>query len=170
MKKGGNTELILYQHIGMGDGRQGNNPWLLELPDPITRATWDNFAMISVQMGKELLGIDISNARDADKYEVHMTKPVLTIKAGNKEITVPALIVPGMNENTIAIAVGYGRKSLNEEDTSKNIGRAAAGAGKNAFPLATFNGTTIDFFAGDVAVTKTSENLYSGSNTNSCFL
>jgi molybdopterin-containing oxidoreductase family iron-sulfur binding subunit len=164
MKKGGKTELVLYQHIGLGDGRQGNNPWLLELPDPITRATWDNFAMISVQMGKELLGIDISNPRDSDKYEVHMTKPVLTIKSGNKEISLPALIVPGMNENTIAIAVGYGRKSLNEEDTAKNIGRAAAGAGKNAFHLASFNGTTIDLFAGDVSVTKTTE-IYTVAQT-----
>ncbi len=44
MKKGGTHELVLYQQVGMGTGAQANNPWLLELPDPITRATWDNYA------------------------------------------------------------------------------------------------------------------------------
>jgi molybdopterin-containing oxidoreductase family iron-sulfur binding subunit len=38
-------------------GKQGGNPWLLELPDPVTRATWDNYALISTAKAKEL-GID----------------------------------------------------------------------------------------------------------------
>ncbi len=159
MKKGGKIELALYQNVAMGDGRQGNNPWLLELPDPITRASWDNFIMLPVQLGKELLDIDISKPRQMDKYEVDPKKTVLNIKVGNREIALPAIIIPGMNENTIAVALGYGRSAASgkEEDTAQNIGRAAAGAGKNAFGLATFNGKTIEYSAPDVAVTKTSE-------------
>ena len=53
MKKGGTHELVLYQQVGMGTGAQSNNPWLLELPDPITRATWDNFAKLYPNFIKE---------------------------------------------------------------------------------------------------------------------
>ncbi len=156
-KKGGKYELALYQNVGMGDGRQGNNPWLLELPDPITRVTWDNYAMISPQLGIELLDIDASNVRDMDEYTVNPKKSVITLKVGNRELSLPAIIIPGMNESTIAVALGYGRASAKEDDTAQNIGRAAVGAGKNAFILATSNGKTIDYSAPDVAVTKTSD-------------
>lgn len=49
----------------MGEGKQANNPWLHEMPDPITKATWDNYAMISITMAKEL-SIELG-----DGYEVH---------------------------------------------------------------------------------------------------
>ena len=39
-------------------GKQAGNPWLLELPDPVTRATWDNYALISTTKAKELGIID----------------------------------------------------------------------------------------------------------------
>jgi MoCo/4Fe-4S cofactor protein with predicted Tat translocation signal len=158
-RRTGGKELVLYQNVAMGDGRQANNPWLLELPDPITRATWDNYAMVSTKLGKELFDIDISKQRDADEYEVNTRKPLVRIKAGNKEIVLPALIIPGMHEDTIAIAVGYGRKSASgkEEDTAKNIGRAVVGAGQNVFPFATFNGTTIDYNIGEVTIASTGD-------------
>ncbi len=40
-------ELALYEKIGMGVGKYANNPWLQELPDPITTSTWDNYICIS---------------------------------------------------------------------------------------------------------------------------
>src|SRR5678810_923171 len=45
VKKGGKTELVLYQKVSIGTGKQGTNPWLQELPDPITKAAWDNYVM-----------------------------------------------------------------------------------------------------------------------------
>ena len=38
----------------MGDGSQSNNPWLQELPDPLSRACWDNYLTISAATAKEL--------------------------------------------------------------------------------------------------------------------
>lgn len=156
-KGGGKTELVLYQNVAMGDGRQANNPWLLELPDPITKCTWENFVMVSPVLGKQLFDIDVNNRRHADKYEVHPEKPLVKIKVGNKEMELPALIVPGMNNETIAIAVGYGRKSATgkDEDTAKNIGRAVVGAGKNVFNLVSFNGLTTDMYAGNAEISST---------------
>jgi len=159
MKKGGQVELVLYQNVAMGEGKQANNPWLLELPDPITKATWDNYVMISPPLAKSLLDIDIKERRQADQYEVYPHKPVVKVSVGNKTLELPALIIPGMNNETIAIAVGYGRKSASgkDEDTAKNIGRAVVGAGKNVFNLASFNGSTIDWNAGDAKIEKTGQ-------------
>lgn len=156
--KGGTTELVLYENIAIGDGRYANNPWLQELPDPITKATWDNYAMVSPKFAKEVLDIDIANPnrRDADKYEVNVDKPLLTIEVGNKKIDLPALIIPGMNDETVAVAFGYGRKSASgkNEDTAKKIGRAVLDAGQNAFIFASYNGSTIERAAPAAKVTK----------------
>jgi len=154
LKKNGKAELVIYQKVSMGSGSQGNNPWLLELPDPITRATWDNYAMISVQMATEL-GIVLN-----DNYEVHPEKPVITFKVGNKTIELPVLAIPGMQANTVAIAVGYGRNSSNAEKSKDFLGRAIAGIGKNAYPLLSYNGTTIEWSVTDISYNKSGKDPY----------
>jgi len=126
--KKGKYELVIYQKSILGDGRQANNPWLLEAPDPITRATWDNYVIISPALGKELLGVDIADRKQSDTFEVHPEKPILKITVAGKEVSLPALIIPGMESNTIAMAVGYGRNTKS--------GRATVGAGKNVYQLA----------------------------------
>jgi len=143
-KKGGKLELVLYQKVSIGDGKMANNPWLQEMPDPITRATWDNYVIISPSLQKELFP-----DMNLDTYEVEPPKPVVSVKAGGKEIKLPIIIVPGTNSNTIAIAVGYGR--------SEKVGRAAKGAGQNAYPLVGLNGSTFDYTAADVTITATNE-------------
>jgi molybdopterin-containing oxidoreductase family iron-sulfur binding subunit len=139
----GKTEVILYQNVAMGTGSQGGNPWLLEVPDPVTRATWDNFAMISMKKAEEL-GIDYK----ATDFEYYPDKPVVEITADGKKLSLPVMVIPGMNADTIAVAVGYGR--------SQNFAKATYGVGRNVFPLAKFNGTNISYF-NDASVTKTAE-------------
>ncbi|MFM7838929.1 MAG: [Fe-S]-binding protein, partial [Chitinophagaceae bacterium] len=147
--KGAETEVVIYQKVSLGDGQQANNPWLQELPDPITKATWDNYAMVSPQFGKDVLGIDISNPRQADQYEVNTQKPVLQLTINKKVLELPVLIIPGMHTRTIAIAVGYGR--------SEKTGRAAKQVGKNAYPLLSFNGKTTEWLATDVSFKKSDQ-------------
>jgi MoCo/4Fe-4S cofactor protein with predicted Tat translocation signal len=156
-KKGDQLELVLYKKVSLGVGSQANNPWLLELPDPITRANWDNYVIVSPKYAKEKWGIDLTNRRQADKYEVHPEKAVVKITVGGKSLTLPALIIPGTHENVIGIAVGFGRESADSKNTADYIGRAVVGAGKNAFPLAMFNGSTIEGFSPQVTVDKTDE-------------
>jgi MoCo/4Fe-4S cofactor protein with predicted Tat translocation signal len=157
MKKGGNYELILYQQVSLGTGAQSNNPWLLELPDPITRATWDNFAMVSPSFIKEQYSIDLSDHNQSDRFESHPDREVVRIKANGAEVTIPVVAVPGMPEGVFAIALGYGRQSADPKNTASFIGIAAVGAGKNVFPFATSNGKTIDWMATDVTFEKTGE-------------
>ena len=165
LKKGGKTELVLYQKVTIGAGQQANNPWLHETPDPITKATWDNYAIISPSLAKSLFKIDIERKGDTDEYEVHPEKQVIKITANGKVLELPVIIVPGTNPDTIAVALGYGRgadaaKDGDDEDKRKvqidkarrNIGKAGGATGKNAFPLVTFNGTTRDYFVPAVDV------------------
>jgi len=144
--KGGETEVVFYQKVSIGTGSQANNPWLQELPDPISKAAWDNYAMISPAMGKSMFNIDVWNRRDVDKYEVVPEKPVVKITVNGKSFELPILIIPGIHPNVIAIALGYGRESANKDKTGDFIGKAAVGVGVNAYPFVLFNGTTVDYY------------------------
>lgn len=152
--KGGDTEMVLYQKVSLGTGNRANNAWLQEVSDPISKATWDNYAMISPQMGKSLFGVDIFNRNNMDKYEVHIQKPVIKITVNGKSIELPILIMPGIHPNVIAMAVGYGRQSINKDKTAEYIGPAANGVGVNVYPFAFYNGTTVTYSA-PVTIEKT---------------
>ena len=166
-KKGGNTELVLYQKVTLGSGQQANNPWLHEAPDPITKATWDNYVVISPAMAKSLFNIDLKDHGQTDDYEVHPEKQVMKVSVNGKNIELPIIIVPGTNPNTIGIALGYGRgtdAATTDDDASKrkdviekahtHIGKAGGAVGKNAFPLVTFDGVTKDYFIPSVEASK----------------
>ncbi|RYZ52008.1 MAG: [Fe-S]-binding protein, partial [Sphingobacteriales bacterium] len=141
--KAGNIEVVFYEKVGVGNGSQANNPWLQELPDPITKVTWDNYAMVSPALAKTLTGIDVmGNKKHADDYEVHPEKPVVKLTINNRSVELPVMIVPGVHPSTIAVAVGYGRESANKEHTIERIGRSASGAGKNVYPLIGFGGAS----------------------------
>ncbi len=155
--KKGDTEVVLYQKISIGSGNQANNPWLQELPDPITKVTWDNYVVMHPVLAKEILKIDvIANQRQADAYEVTPEKPVVKVTVNGKSETLPVLIIPGIQEQTIAIAVGYGQKSSDDKNSLERIGRAATGAGKNAYPLVSFNGVNM-LYSAPVTIEKTGD-------------
>jgi len=148
-KKGGNIELVLYQKVGVGNGHGASNPWLQELPDPVTRATWDNYVIISPSMAKSLLGIDLLISTEADEYEVRPAKRVLTVSANGKTVSLPFLIAPGTHPNVIGIALGYGR--------NKELGRTSDGVGKNIYPFASFVNNNVSYSVADVSVQKTDD-------------
>jgi len=154
-EKSGAVELVLYEKVSIGNGSQANNPWLQELPDPVTKVTWDNYAMMSPAMAKTLLGIDVMNQAygNQSNYEVHPEKPVVKITVGKNSIEVPVIVIPGMHAQVVAVALGYGRQSADPKKTSEYIGRSAVNAGKNAYPLVGFNGT--NSYAAVATVEKT---------------
>ncbi len=148
-----NIELQLYQKVAIGAGEGTSNPWLMEMPDPVTRATWDNYLIVSPAMAKDLLKIDLANNGQADAYEVHPKKKVVEITAGGKTVKLPVLIIPGTHPNTVGIAVGYGRH--------KNVGRAVIdedkSVGANAFQFATVTNGAVNFTVADVKLSLTSD-------------
>ncbi len=84
-------ELHIYESVHIGSGKHANNPWLQELPDPVSKVTWDNYAAISPFLSKE------KSLKTGD----------VIIISGTMEI--PVLVQPGQAKNTISIALGYGR-------------------------------------------------------------
>jgi len=136
--KTSDLELVLYTKTAMGDGTQANNPWLQELPDPITRMSWDNYLTISPK-DAERLGIenDLNARMQLDGSIVNLTVNGVTIK------DVPVFIQPGQAEGSVGLALGYGKK---------NSG-ATADTGVNAYPL--FDGSNL--VVSNVKLEKTGE-------------
>ncbi len=106
------VEMVIYQKVAIGHGGVwSNNPWLQELPDPISKCTWDNYVMMSQNMAKKY------GAEWNDLNEVEREKKVVSIKAKGGTVELPVLVIPGMHDNVIAVATGYGR--------AEGVGRAA---------------------------------------------
>jgi MoCo/4Fe-4S cofactor protein with predicted Tat translocation signal len=104
-------ELNLYTKTGLGDGQQANNPWLQEFPDPITRASWDNYITISETDATkhELENWNVANGGLNGSYVT------LTVN-GTKLEKVPVIIQPGQAIGTVGLALGYGRKASMKEE------------------------------------------------------
>ena len=105
-------ELNIYPKTGMGDGKHANNPWLQEFPDPLTRATWDNYLTISEFDAKETgLYLEPSTFFNQSSHDANggLNGKYAIIKLGDKEIKAPVLIQPGQARGTLGLAIGYGR-------------------------------------------------------------
>ena len=126
----GNFELTLYTMTSMGDGNQANNPWLQEMPDPLTRCTWDNYLTMSEADAKDLgLWFDRSSffteaRHDADGglngHYANVTVNGVTVE------NVPVMIQPGQAKGSVGLALGYGRKEGIQEEMQTGV---------NAYPL-----------------------------------
>ncbi|MBT6687848.1 MAG: TAT-variant-translocated molybdopterin oxidoreductase [Bacteroidetes bacterium] len=123
-------EFVLYESIGLGDGKQANNPWLQELPDPISKVCWDNYLAVSKTF--------------ADKNHLSLGDIVIV----DDLFELPILVQPGQAENTVAIALGFGRS---------NAGKVANAVGQNAFRLVRGDGTR-KYNGNDIKLVPTGEN------------
>ncbi|MEW6757349.1 MAG: Fe-S-cluster-containing hydrogenase [Acidobacteriota bacterium] len=103
-------ELALFPSPAVLDGRYGNNGWLQEWPDPITKATWGNPLLLSPEDAQAL------GAGDGD---------VVRLETGKAALEAPVLLQPGQARGLAALALGYGRKGPS----------VAEGIGVNAFAL-----------------------------------
>ncbi|MFB6307126.1 MAG: 4Fe-4S dicluster domain-containing protein, partial [Flavobacteriales bacterium] len=143
VSRAGKKELFIYQKTGLGNGNHANNPWLQELPDPISRVTWDNYITMSPEDAKkEGYNVEISQESPATMAKV---------KANGREMKLPVFGLPGQTKGTIGIALGYGRG-----ENGESVGKAAfkvtqygkfkknekgnpIPVGKNAYPLINTN-------------------------------
>ncbi len=110
MKYDSGLQVVTYEKYGIRDGQMANNPLLHEMPDPITKATWDNYIMVAPSYAKN------NGIKSGD---------VLKLETSDHSITLPAVVQPGVAQNVIGVAVGYGRKVS---------GKVGTGLGANAFP------------------------------------
>ena len=113
-------ELTLYTKTGMGDGQQAGNPWLQEFPDPISRASWDNYLTVS-KADAETLGLENENVANGG-----LDGSYASVTVAGVTLQVPVLIQPGQAKGSVGLALGYGRKQGLKEDMH---------VGVNAYPL-----------------------------------
>ncbi|MHC4821040.1 MAG: 4Fe-4S dicluster domain-containing protein [Planctomycetota bacterium] len=90
-------EFVAYASVAIGDGRMASNPWLQEVPDPITRIAWGNVALLSAATAKSL---GVADGR------------MVALEAGGVSVELPAQVQPGMADGVVAAAIGYGRADI----------------------------------------------------------
>ena len=117
IKKTGNIEIRFCASNQIYDGRYINNYWLRESPDPITKVSWENVALISHNM--------------ASTYHVE-NSDIISIKHNNKSIEIPVWVLPGIPDETIILELGYGR-FINHESDRNYIDEDVLGV--NVLPL-----------------------------------
>lgn len=125
-------EAVIYEKVSIGTGDLTGNPWLQELPDPISKATWGNYVAMPRKMAEEMSVVQ------GDVLKVTL--------ANGQSIELPALVQPGQANGTVGIAMGYGR---NLESMP-----VAQGLGANAYPIATVIDNAV-FYTGPVTLEKT---------------
>ncbi|SHG66574.1 TAT-variant-translocated molybdopterin oxidoreductase [Flagellimonas flava] len=110
------TELVLYSKVGMGDGKQANNPWLQEFPDPISRVSWDNYVTIS-KADATALGLENTNVANGGLNGSYVN---LTVDGTTLE-RVPVIIQPGQAGGTVGLSYGYGREAGMKEEMATGV-------------------------------------------------
>ncbi len=121
---GGDYELNFQLDTKIFDGRYVNNPWLQELPDFVTKLTWDNAALVSPATADEL-GLRYGSGAKYGREKVNFVR----LSANGAEVEIPAFVVPAVADKTIVLPIGYGR----------SIGIVAEGAGRNVNPIRSAN-------------------------------
>jgi molybdopterin-containing oxidoreductase family iron-sulfur binding subunit len=123
----GGLEAVFVPSPWLHDGRFANDGWLQELPDPLTKLTWDNPALVSPKTA-DSLGITSGD--------------VVKVDLAGRWLEIPASILPGMADGVVALTLGYGRQ---------HAGRIGTGVGFNAFPL---RSSQAPGFAGGASVSR----------------
>ena len=106
-------EVNFYPSASTWDGRFANNGWLQEAPDPMTKLTWDNVALMSPGTARQL---GVTNG------------DVISIAAAGRDVEMPVWIQPGHADQSVSLALGYGRAVS---------GRVGHGAGHDSYAIRT---------------------------------
>ncbi len=140
LAKNDDIQVVLYQMSHVKDGSQLSNAWILELPDPLSKATWSNFLAISPELARKF------GFREDLKMGMH-ENDVAQVKVGSKTIELPVHIQAGLRPNVAAIALGWGRSKA---------GSVGSNCGKNAYVFGLKNESGVYQFQGQsVEVSKT---------------
>lgn len=144
----GAIEFIFAPDPSIHDGFFANNGWLQELPNPLTKLTWDNIALISPETAKRYgLNQDreynpTSGAEEGTTFVNtkggNLFADTINVKVNGLSINqpVPVWIMPGQPDDVITLYLGYGRKYA---------GRVGNGIGYNAYDVRTSNNMTYGF-------------------------
>lgn len=125
--------LVIRENYYLGDGRLAHNGWLQELPHPVSKIAWDNYAALSESTCKQL---DLKN------------NDVIEVTINNRKLKLPVFMQAGVADDVICIESGYGR-----EDS----GTVANGVGFNVNTLLSKKGSYSPWIYPGATITKTGD-------------
>ncbi|MDP7034031.1 MAG: 4Fe-4S dicluster domain-containing protein [Planctomycetota bacterium] len=141
--------LVLYPKIGMLAGQHAHNPWLHELPDPVSKIVWDNEASLSPETARKF------KVEQGDRIE---------IRQGEKKLVLPVHIQPGQYDGVVAVALGYGRVGTDRftrvgPQWLESLPTVAVGetVGKNATLFLSLSEGRIGYSGSEVSIRPTGE-------------
>ncbi len=127
-------EIKLYESNHMANGQSSENPWLMEMPDPVTRTSWGNYLAVPVSFDGVSEMVGLNGLKDGDMVE-------LTV--AGKSFKVPVIQQFGQMPGTVALALGYGRT---------NASPLGKGIGVNMNPCLTLDKGRTQYYNTDVTV------------------
>lgn len=86
--------VVIKENYNVGDGSFSHNGWMQELPHPVSKISWDNYAALSEKTCKEL------GVKNND---------VIEIKVKDRKLTLPVFMQAGSADNVVVIESGFGR-------------------------------------------------------------
>jgi len=104
-------EIKFFETSQMANGQSADNPWLMEMPDPVARTSWGNYLAVPVNFDGTRTMVGLNNLKDGDLVEVTV---------GDIKYTVPVIQQFGMHPETVALALGYGRS--NSSPVANDVG------------------------------------------------
>jgi MoCo/4Fe-4S cofactor protein with predicted Tat translocation signal len=163
-------EVVFATDASVYDGRWIDNGWLQEAPDPISKLTWDNAALIAPKTARDLGVYDEIVATEhpyahssPDGEAGNRRSPLIKVNVNGRELEIAALISFGQAENTIVIPLGYGQGYDGEDvlrrDTSRasHVGQVGVNSGFDAYPLRT---SATPYFATGATASLTRKRAY----------
>ena len=146
----GGLELVTYPKAGVLDGRHAHNPWLQELPDPVSKITWDNYACVA--------------PATAARLELAEGQVVRVAAAAGPSIELPVHVQRGQHEGVVAVAVGYGRVGTDrfakvgpEWIEGRSTVQRGGTIGSNIAPLVGAGAVTLSATGASVALAATQD-------------
>ncbi len=147
----GETEIVFRSSPKLADGAYSNNPWMQELPHPVSKLVWDNAAVMS------LATAEANGANIALKKGKHHAD-IITLTVSGSECNLPVWIQEGHPDGSITVDLGYGRDLASErQHADRNLlarlfdrdvdvyspGPVANGVGTNVAPMRTLGSMVV---------------------------
>lgn len=147
-------EISFFETVNIGAGQYAGNPWLMEMPDPITRCVWGNYLAVPVKWEG---GNAFKSFKNLNRNEIYREADKVEVEANGIKQTCTAVLQFGQMEGTVALALGYGRSLTGQ--MGKALGHDI---GNNVYPWLTVDadGNTQYFAAVTVSDKVAKENQF----------
>jgi molybdopterin-containing oxidoreductase family iron-sulfur binding subunit len=150
--KSGAFEITMYTKNSLGSGNMANNPWLQEMPDPITKVTWDNYVTMHPLDAKNLNLFGMTEDDMMVRFDqMEDNLDMVSVTVNGHTVELPVWVQPGQKQGTIGVALGYGRTGFNEYIDA---------IGKNIYPALGMSAAGTMVYTGEAAVSKLEGQTY----------